>query len=482
MTELSRLCVSFGVTAAAVLLALLFRRSKVKTSQLTTAQNHAQIIKRHRDILSMASFKGVDKVSIRSTPNARLQRVFDIDNIFTASTLERARRFKTEASHVLVRASHWNGQTKTDDWTSLIALMDRTIVYDIQRLGSTFHLDTLVRNVTLRLSIEYLFAGQVQHDLDNFPIESIATAINLLWIDSKNITDLTAPLSDDVAQRKDQLFADLQQMITFDPTDSTQNPLNLILPAYETMWRVVKMGFLELYLRDDLHKDSAAQVWIETLQAYKDGTVSFSLKDNSSKFCAKDVVKEILRLYPPARHVYRRYPGDEKDKIADIEMCQRLKPLGGEDPLVFRPERWMQIRKEFERVKMDEMGRVQKLGAYEFDLGFMPFGEACPAGFRGTGAFGFKMVALLVVALVRAAEEHGFQIEGEVPEAGTPLDADAARSRGDGRKVRVMGERKGAGAIVKEGGEQAVGGGDSEQEEDGCVSSGGGVDDGNDSD
>jgi hypothetical protein len=50
------------------------------------------------------------------------------------------------------------------------------------------------------------------------------------------------------------------------------------------------------------------------------------------------IIKEALRLYSPTRRVHQNSDGERC--AADIEECQRFNLFAGEEPLVFRPERW----------------------------------------------------------------------------------------------------------------------------------------------
>jgi hypothetical protein len=95
---------------------------------------------------------------------------------------------------------------------------------------------------------------------------------------------------------------------TPDASVPKRTPMNLILPAYETMWRVVMRTFLEIRHRDaELGPD-----WSRTMEEYLE-----TLKDpdcmrqrplwisSSNGVKPMDIVKEGLRLYPPTRRVHR---------------------------------------------------------------------------------------------------------------------------------------------------------------------------------
>jgi hypothetical protein len=112
-----------------------------------------------------------------------------------------------------------------------------------------------------------------------------------------------------------------------------------------------------------------------------------------------DIAREILRLYPPTRHVYRDFSGEVAR--ADIEGCHHSELLGGDDPLVFRPERWQEICREERKVQGCGRQAVKNLKVAEEKLGFMPFAYWCTADGPETAGFGYKMITLLVAVLCR---------------------------------------------------------------------------------
>lgn len=214
---------------------------------------------------------------------------------------------------------------------------------------------------------------------------------------------------------------------------NSTNPLNFILPVYETMWRAVKLGFLDLYWRFPKHSSTTKHDWLDVLFKYHPSLHTFSSTHCDDQLQAKDVVKEILRLYPPARRVYRRFEGNKEDSVADIGAVHRNELLAGSDPLVFRPERWIDIRRKATKNGMN-------LKTYEESLGFFPFARACPAGKEETKGFGFKMVAAILGELLKHAwtgpsddRRQGWEIDDEPPSCAVPLEA--GRIMGDGLMV-----------------------------------------------
>ncbi len=212
--------------------------------------------------------------------------------------------------------------------------------------------------------------------------------------------------------------------------------MNFILPAYETMWRVVLRGVLEIHFRGAPNADEWRGLLANYLQS-QDPTI-WTKKDDVMETSAIDVIKEILRVYPPTRRIYRRLPDRSEIVSADLEKMHRNGKLATatEDPDRFRPERWIQIKQAYEDEEVKETGaRAVGTPLEEFTLrdfeewcGFMPFAKTCPAGGKTTQAFGIKMIALLVASSIQGFEglEGQWELQAEqeadeLPELDTAL-------------------------------------------------------------
>ncbi|KAF1963876.1 hypothetical protein BU23DRAFT_138677 [Bimuria novae-zelandiae CBS 107.79] len=172
--------------------------------------------------------------------------------------------------------------------------------------------------------------------------------------------------------------------------------MNWLLPAYETMWRVVLACVIELRFRNAENAD----IWCKELDEYISNPSREKYKGPAVTpgvrgFGANDIIKETLRLYPPTRHVYRRFTENGDDVKADIESCHRSSSFGS-DPLRFQPERWLKIRAHLGSEKNDKDIKI-----IEEEHGFMPFAVFCPAGQGSTQGFGLKMIALLAGVICR---------------------------------------------------------------------------------
>ncbi|KAK3711838.1 hypothetical protein LTR37_009356 [Vermiconidia calcicola] len=164
------------------------------------------------------------------------------------------------------------------------------------------------------------------------------------------------------------------------------NPMNLILPGYETLWRVVLRCYLELTSRQHGSQDE----WQRIVQAFADRPTPETLGMDKTGLTAKRLAREALRLYPPTRRVYREYQDGEGQT----------------------PERWVQLE------TANQMGKIEIVD-------FMPFGTKpfmCPAkrSLSGKLPFGYAMVALLVGVLVKETRDM-WEVQSPLPAKEIPL-------------------------------------------------------------
>ncbi|KAF1976689.1 hypothetical protein BU23DRAFT_528435 [Bimuria novae-zelandiae CBS 107.79] len=372
----------------------------------------------------------------RTKPNQRLVDVFGIRNVFTDATQDSTFSKSTidRMKAICNMADHPEG-----DWTGL---RERALRYfeeymQSEKVDTHINLAELTQFITLKISLSYLFkhaesAFNLPATFDD--IAYTARRINELWIESKK-PDGELPnwkYEDHLRLALDRLTKNPTPMPGGFPTMEDMddpNPLNFLLPAYETMWRVVMRCFMEVQLRGAEN----APEWCLVLTEYREGLKSPDYMPktfhNPSKAGIRpiDIAKEALRLYPPSRRVHRDFDGEIHR--ADIEARHRSKLLGGDDPLVFRPERWQNIcpdkRAKFYEEMTAEADQAKRnksnLKRGELELGFMPFATLCTADSKETKGFAMKMILLLVAVLCRGLNGHW-----ELPESETlhvPLES-----------------------------------------------------------
>ncbi|KAL9010833.1 MAG: hypothetical protein Q9173_004268 [Seirophora scorigena] len=329
---------------------------------------------------------GINQLTLeesRATPNERLVRAFQIDNGFTTYDPAYGRQFKKIATEKLHAVTH-------EGWSKIGEVVQDFATTYFEKYESQNHgrLDLMVEVVTLKVILSIF----LEVDRDAMPDEvatRIAENINHLWIQSKSNS---GSLSDDFKTLKSDL-----KDVGLDWTDNKENPLNILLPAYETLWRVVAHCLVEIVFRP-----SADAEWLPLLGVFKADPTSENLakpQPGQDRMPVLFLVKEALRLYPPTRRIYRQVHFASKKEpevvAADVEACHRLPQVWGEDSNRYRPARWTSANKSMHRA-------------------FMPFGGSpwiCPA----SSTFGPMMIGVLVAAFasIISAGEWELQIHGQ---------------------------------------------------------------------
>ena len=241
----------------------------------------------------------------------------------------------------------------------------------------------MVRSVCLKIVLHVLFKKDPL-ELNNKRISAITKSINSLWIDSKGQGQ---PSRLDKSTLQDALAMEFPGM-----TSSSDKPLNLIIPAYETLWRVVLSGFLHVNF-----VKGGSPTWSSVLAKFlANPTTSSRIAHLDDLQVSVDhIVKEALRLYPSVKRVYRKFhmdnrPGPE-DVATDIEAYQRSQALWGPDAQRFVPSRWIHASDEAQKSYMA--------------FGGSPF--VCPA----KGEFGPMMIGILVAAFSQHISFEDWHLE-----------------------------------------------------------------------
>jgi hypothetical protein len=350
-----------------------------------------------------ASKNTLSALEARARPNQRLKLAYDIESCFTSSDGLSCKNFRAQVEKLLY--------VEEREWVNF-AVTARAIADEALDVSEdTTSLFRVVQLLTLKTMITVLWPDRDPKQSTNEQISTLAHEVNLQWLRSKETDADVNPswLFDKQISLKDAVKAVFPD---WDEADSEQSPCNLILPGYETMWRVVLRCFVELRGRGHHRSDSWTFAMLYFLRNPTKQQLEAPTPHCSTKVAAVHVVKEALRLYPPTRRIYREHRSDNGQKTnvaADIEAMQRDPTIWQSKPDVFSPERWIGV----------EAG---------YDIGYMPFGASpfnCPAKRHKNVAmpFGPSMIALLVGALYEATM-FKWHIRGAFPKRDRPLDTD----------------------------------------------------------
>ncbi|PSR70876.1 hypothetical protein PHLCEN_2v13238 [Hermanssonia centrifuga] len=222
----------------------------------------------------------------RALPNARLVRAFRITNTFVTPDEDVHKQFVRDARSLIRSTSSDEGLRQLSDLATQVVTDDLT-QYSVSP-ASPIQYDTFVQVITFKVIMSILFQLDPQ-SLDTGDVIFVSQGINDLWRLSKTSTTLPSNLLNDINLR-------LRRWIT-----STPNPLNFVLPAFETMWRVVAITVALVY-KDEL--------MLQAFQAFLDNPSVGQFKacsdaDPDGSPSVESVITETLRLHPPTRRISR---------------------------------------------------------------------------------------------------------------------------------------------------------------------------------
>ncbi|KAI1489511.1 hypothetical protein F5X96DRAFT_670623 [Biscogniauxia mediterranea] len=312
----------------------------------------------------------------RALPNARLFIAFGIVNSFTTTNRKIHTDFLRKANRAI---------RKMDDkrWAELPRLaesvLDATISYLRSDQGPRVPLAALVRVSSFVAVLNVLFDAD-PGGVDLRDAQAAAESINRLWLQSKKSSSSTPPEDD-----RARLHAALERLLPdrFPCGPPEHHPLNLIIPAFETLWRVVLLAFVAA---TGAGVDAQTTAQLAAAAADVHGCFGSTAGGERSEI-ALSFAKEGLRLYPPTKRIKRGYIVDASDTVevieADVEKCHRDGAIWGADVLQFRPGRF----------HPSALTRRMRRAYMPFSVGK----HQCPAA----SGFGERIVAVLLLVLVR---------------------------------------------------------------------------------
>lgn len=301
---------------------------------------HATDIRR---LLNPSNMSLGDLLHARAVPNQRLVHAFGLTSTFVSNDTKVHKAFTSSAKALIAGAGD-----RDDRWRALARTAEATAHRFLPAQDIEFA--TLIQCISFAVVLSALF----DTDLDTLRYDDVVYATNIInqrWKDSK--------LKDAAAMRRDDslrsLIAHIDRWVV--DRDQYPNPLNFILPAYETLWRVVAATVAYTYrCRDNAQHDAVVAFG-------KDATegrfVSFG--DDGRQPSMQAIILEVLRLHPPTRHIARTStpPGSwwhthiaaaPAVEIADIEGVHLSDEYGDNtsefDPMRFHPSRMRAPRPE----------------------------------------------------------------------------------------------------------------------------------------
>lgn len=331
----------------------------------------------------------------RILPYGKLRMAFGIHNSFTSHDLPSVGAWLTSVrEHILLNGEQWENLSVFIRNTVYNSLNPHKVINQDSsgRPQTRINLTTLIQAITMQVVLLIFFRigeGQVPHH----EIMDLVGAINRTLMSAKSIKTLVR-----FKDNKDLQHALMTVFQNPEVVEPQTNPLNYILPAYETLWHSALMLFNEIGFDTGREHPEWQQLIVSfSLLPSRDRFRSRMMKENIS---AEDLVNENLRLHPPIPEIPRVYKFSQQsqrrstDMIAGIKTCHTSPHIWGGDADKFNPSRWRNVT--------DEQREA-----------FMPFGVEpfrCPAR---TG-FGPMVTGIMVGALFTGIGVGGaFEYEGE---------------------------------------------------------------------
>jgi hypothetical protein len=332
----------------------------------------------------------------RAALNQRLVVALGIENGFTTTNEEIHHRFRKEIKISLERN---NNDPSRQDLIELVS----TSVRDFLRMRANAKQEILLVNavrIAVFRAVLAIFFPDVPRISDD-DIIFVTSKMNSLWYDSKSTWKIflaryfrshgpTIEDRDLLHGKLKEVFPSLRQHQAIKPSET---PLNILLPAFIGLFRVVLRCTLEVRFRSEFQNRLK---YAHLFQQYLQDPNSYWYKEENN-LSVQQIIAETLRLYPPTRRIYTQR-GNTVAAV-DIEQLHRTGKVWGEKPLEWDPKRW-------KREGLDVVSTVE----------YIPFGgkvgrpaeiSRCPSRVRG----GPKLIAIIVGALLGVLGEEWRLVE-----------------------------------------------------------------------
>ncbi|KAI2618995.1 hypothetical protein GGS26DRAFT_595683 [Hypomontagnella submonticulosa] len=348
--------------------------------------NSLQYVREQRAIADF-SFLGKDelksRLQARASPNERLVKAFGIENSFTTFDKVIHNKFLKKSRHAM---QDMNSEKLIGFFNVARIALQRTLFHLNRPMGSQ-SLAELTRSFVFMATLHRFF-GLDPSGVNIDDALQATDSINRLWMESKTPQP-------DLHEHRERLEAALKRLLpSHFPCEPEYHPLNTIIPAYETMWRVVLLTFISAGFRNtDRESIISFQQFVASAPLCFHGNWG---SDNDQHAIILNFAKEGLRLYPPTRRIRRAVPnpldGTHDFRAADIEACHRDPSIWGPDAAQYRPSRFRTQR---------HPGEAHAPYTADMKRAYMPFSvgkHRCPAADK----FGERAIMVLVVVLARA--------------------------------------------------------------------------------
>jgi hypothetical protein len=229
------------------------------TKQQSAEEKTGEMHKDLADIIMGGKPNQHDGHQARAFPNRRLEVAFRVNNCFTAMKKKRCDDVREAVLELLQPPKSENAE-RWRDWPELVEVARTVTRAELSSSQDKVNLFSAMQMVIMKTMIKVLFNKSPTDTTKDSQIRKLARDVDRQWQDSKGVLALgEAPEWD--FEQQGTLRATAEDI--FGPWDDENegNPFNMILPGYETMWRVVMRCFLEL--SSSRHPSATTEAWKE---------------------------------------------------------------------------------------------------------------------------------------------------------------------------------------------------------------------------
>ncbi|KAH9939578.1 hypothetical protein B0H21DRAFT_33022 [Amylocystis lapponica] len=337
-------------------------------------------------ILSPPSTLGTQLAS-RAIPNARLGRAFGIKSTFVSGDTVVHSTFRANAIGIIPTGNSWGVLARVAD-----NALEAYLPYHFAPAGvEEICFDVFIQAITLRVVLVQLLGTDPEAlDLDPRGIHVVTRGINDLWRMSKTGSAIPPHLLTEINLR-------LRTWVPQFP-----NPIEFVIPAFETMWRVIAIAVAKLH-EDDRSREALGAFWEHpSSERFREWT--------SEGPSIEAMMLEVLRLYPPTRHISRAAPAAHIPVLSSIPVVGALLSPSvtyvADVETAHRSDVWGPRADSFDPMRHHPLRSTEAQRKARPLLSF-GYGElGCPAK-----KWAPQAAAVIVAAvLTRVGEESGFEI------------------------------------------------------------------------
>lgn len=246
---------------------------------------------------SIANFQAFDvetleeRLALRARPNQRLVLAFGLENSFT-TTDEYLHKYFLRMSVRFINAVGRENQACAQTWTHLFSLAEKilesTAIWKLNHSqGSTIRLAPTIRMFCLATVIELFYPSAHAKPFEPNDLLTATTAINRLWVQSK--TGNSEAIS--VKDRRDLHDALDRLLPAAEATRPEVGLLSLIMPAYETLWRITLLTYVQIAFRRYPASRGCAMTMDETRDTMTNAVAGCLGEDNQEERAVLVIIK-----------------------------------------------------------------------------------------------------------------------------------------------------------------------------------------------